>query len=93
MQANDLVDAGGNTLLGVPANTYYSKTECDAAFQPKGDYQPAGNYQPAGDYAAATHTHDDRYYQKTETKKIEVMTEAAYNALGSKDANTIYMLT
>ena len=41
----------------------------------------------------ASHNHDDRYYQKTETKKVVVMTEAEYNALGSKDANTVYMLT
>lgn len=36
---------------------------------------------------------DGRYYQKTETKKVVVMTEAEYNALGSKDANTVYFLT
>ena len=33
------------------------------------------------------------HYQKTETKKNVVMTEAQYNALGSKDAETIYFLT
>jgi len=33
------------------------------------------------------------HYAKTETKKNVVMTEAQYNALGSKDAETIYFLT
>jgi hypothetical protein len=33
------------------------------------------------------------HYKKTETKKNVVMTEAQYNALGSKDAETIYFLT
>lgn len=28
--------------------------------------QAAGNYQPAGSYAAASHTHDDRYYTESE---------------------------
>ena len=36
---------------------------------------------------------DGRYYQKTETKKVVVMTESEYNALGSKDSETVYMLT
>lgn len=30
---------------------YYTKTDADTKFQPKGNYAPAGNYQPAGDYA------------------------------------------
>lgn len=103
VSAVDFLDADGNSIVGAPDARIsdeqitswdnptvvdaYTKSESDAAFQPK------GNYQPAGDYAAASHTHDDRYYRKTETKKIEVMSESEYNALGSKDANTIYMLT
>jgi hypothetical protein len=35
----------------------------------------------------------DKGYSKAETKANVVMTEQQYNALGSKDANTIYFLT
>jgi hypothetical protein len=51
------------------------------------------NYQVKGSYSLTNHNHDDRYYQKTETKKIVVLTEAEYNNLGSKDASTVYFLT
>jgi len=103
VSAVDFLDADGNSIVGAPDARIsdeqitswdnptvvdaYTKAESDAAFQPKGDYQPAG------DYAASSHNHDNRYYKKAETKKVEVMTESEYNALGSKDANTVYMLT
>ena len=32
--------------------------------------QAAGNYQPAGSYAAASHTHDDRYYTESEVNSL-----------------------
>ena len=45
-------------------------------------------FQPVGNYAL-----DGASYTKAETKKIVVLTEAEYNALGSKDADTVYFLT
>ena len=62
------------------ATNYYTKTEADNKFQVKGSYATQ---------AWVTQNH----YTKTETKKNVVMTEAQYNALGTKDAETVYFLT
>ena len=150
VQANDVVDADGNSLLsggGDGTTSWNDLTDKPSTFPPAnavmltGDQSVAGhktwtsvatfgdtvtmrgtlngddtaNFQnavTAGSFVksggtssqylmadgtvssgVASHNHDDRYYQKTETKKVVVMTEAEYNALGSKDANTVYMLT
>jgi hypothetical protein len=48
----------GEAIAAIPEtdlSDYYTSTEAEAVFQPKGDYQPAG------DYANSSHNHDGTY--------------------------------
>ena len=91
------------------ATNYYTKTEADNKFQLKGSYLTSAdlngyatqtwvtnqNYLTSASlngYATESWV-TTNHYKKTETKKNVVMTEAAYNSLGSKDAETVYFLT
>lgn len=68
IQAADFLDANGNSIKFNSSN-YYTTTESDAKYQPKGNYP-----------------------QSTSVNNFVTMTQSQYDALSSKDANTIYFI-
>lgn len=80
VKAADFQDADGNSIK-VDLSNYYTSTESDARYQPIGNYQPAGNYQPEGNYP-----------QSITVNTFVTLTQAQYDALSSKNSNTIYFI-
>lgn len=91
VQATDYLDAAGNSIK-VDLSNYYTSTESNSRYQPAGSYaaanhnhngvyQPAGNYQPEGNYP-----------QSTTVNTFVTLSQAQYDALSSKDPNTIYFI-
>ena len=75
---------GGATFKGlISANGFKAASSSDASVLLGG-----GGTKAVSDFAGSGDS-----YKKTETKRNLVMTEAEYNALSSKDAETIYFLT
>ena len=82
---------GGTTLIG-----FYSLAQFNENVQVNGTMTATTvvkNGGTADQLLCANGSVADKGYSKSETKRNVVMTEAQYNALGSKDAETIYFLT
>lgn len=78
---------------------YYTKSESDGKYQPKGNYltshQSLSNYytktQSDSKYLTQ-HQSLEEYAKKSEVLKMVKMTQTQYDALGTKDANTLYII-
>lgn len=68
----------------------------DSAYAPvnhnhSGTYSPVGHNHD-GTYAPASHNHDATYVKSTQVRDIVSLTQAAYDALGTKVATTLYVI-
>lgn len=89
----------------VDLTSYYTKTESDDKYQPKGDYLTSDSLEGYAlsseiptDYVSETtlQTYKEEvsnsYYDTTETKRVIAVTQEEYNALTDKDENALYFI-
>lgn len=71
-------------------SNYYTKTQSDGRFQPVGSYAAAGDLDNVFGIATGAETHAQAALTQLAGYTIWVGTQAAYDAISSKDAHTLY---